>query len=50
MKKEITVWMMKVALAKAYIEEFGNTQKARHAAAMNSEQISSAQWREAGKK
>jgi len=50
MKKEKTEWTKKVAQAKAYILQYGDTQEARHEAAINSEQISSAQWKEAAKK
>jgi len=50
MSEQKTEWSIKVAQAKAYINQYGNTQEARDAAAENSENIDSAQWSEAAKK
>ena len=44
-KKEPTIYERKVAQAGAYLERYGNTQKARHAAAQRGDEtIDSRQW------
>jgi hypothetical protein len=47
MKK--TINQIKVAQARAYIAQYGDTQAARSAADQNGDQIDSQQWREASK-
>ena len=43
--REITEREQKIQQALAYLEHFGNTQAARHAAAQNDELIDTSQWR-----
>ena len=46
---EKSINQLKVAQAKAYLEQYSDPQEARHQAAQNNEDIDSGQWLEAEK-